>query len=75
MLDIKHEEILPTGELLQLVGCCFKTRLYKSNGVVSYLSLPLKFIYNNDKKGFVSVEERSKQECINLARVWANKQL
>jgi hypothetical protein len=74
MNNIKYETVLPSGELLQVIGGCFKPRLRLHSGLVVYLSVALKYVYNKNK-GFIQVEERSDAQCINLSKEWANRVL
>ena len=73
-LDIRHSEDLPNGAKLIVVGDHFKPRIYWPDGVVTYLSLNLKHVYDRGK-GFVKRIERPDADCIKLAQDWAYRKV
>ncbi|MCP4988868.1 MAG: hypothetical protein GY928_23285 [Colwellia sp.] len=64
-------EKLTNNLTLELHGCCLKPRLIQNGEAIKYLSISLKYYYDKSG-GFVTRKERTNQECLVLARKWAN---
>ncbi len=69
---MKHlSEKLTNNLILELHGCCLKPRLVQKGVTIKYLSISLKYYYDRSG-GFVTQKVRTNQECLVLARKWAN---
>ena len=71
---LKFSEDLPKGYVLELHGVCYKPRILKDGVFLTGLSISLRYYYDR-KDGFVTQKVRTPQECLLLARKWANTRL